>query len=80
MFQFSEEQWRNFTKAERKILIMVHKYKIDDEEKIRSLMDWPLPAINKKTFSNYMSGLERKIAQIRETPAKISIVTVKEEA
>ena len=64
-FGFTEEEWNNFSKAEHKILILVHRYKIEDEEKIRSLLDWPLPAINKKTFNNYMRALEKKIAQIR---------------
>ncbi len=65
MYDLTPEQWSQLSKTEKKIVVLIKKYKIEDEEKRRLLLGWPLEPMSKRTYQNHWNRLVKKIAQFR---------------
>ena len=65
MYDYSPKEWKKFSKTEKKIIVLIKKYKIEDKEKIREMLGWPLEPIHKKTFNGHWTRLMKKVEEIR---------------
>jgi len=61
---FTDEEREIFTKTEWKILLLVRQHKIEDEDRIRHILDFPL-TMEKSTYRVHKARLMKKVAQIR---------------
>ena len=65
MFEYSSSEWATFTRIEKKIIVIVLQYKIEDHEKIRSLIGWPLEPLGEETYRSHWKNIRRKMKKIR---------------
>lgn len=61
---FSAEEWSKFTKTERKIIVIVRKYHVEDEERIRAMLDFPF-TMKKSTYRVHKCRVFKKMAAIK---------------
>lgn len=79
-YNYTDDEWESFTKTQKKILIIVHKYKVQSEQEVRKLIDWPLEPMDPETFRGHMYRLKKRISEIRESRAELNIQKTKESA
>jgi len=79
MFEFTDQEWRIFSKTERRIIIFVRQYgleKPEDRERIRQLLDWPDNPMHDRTFANHWGRLMKKMSVIRKNRSLVPTTTV----
>jgi len=67
IYEYTLEEWKQFTSTEQKIIIFIQKYKISDHDKLREMLNYPLPEPMKKTtYQSHWSRLKKKVEKIRD--------------
>lgn len=64
IFDFDSDEWKKFSKTEKKILTFVHKYNVSHKDRLRMLLGFPLEPMKKDTFRSHYAKLQKKIARI----------------
>lgn len=65
-YEYTEEEWQLFSKTQKKIVILIKKHGIEDKEKIRELIDFPLEPMEPETFRGHWHRLKKTVATIRK--------------
>ena len=66
MLDFSESEWKQFSVTEQRIILLVRQQEVEDEERIRFLMAFPVEPMKKTTFDRHRRRIKKKVEEIRE--------------
>jgi len=61
---FSPQEWAQFSRIEKRIIIMSRKYEMEPEA-IKANLTWPLDPLKEVTFRGHKARLMKKMSKIR---------------
>lgn len=74
MLDYEPDEWAMFTSVEKRIILLVREKKIDDKQKVMSILTYPLPPMNEITFRGHWARVCKKVQRIRNKRLEVDTI------